>query len=166
MKRGRPAKYGRKIKRDPDEALARCAANAAESMRRITLTLQQANAAGLSYGQYVAEERKKAMKGLPKEKIEEVQALIDSGAKRAEIAEQTGVSTSTITRIKSGQLTSADKPEKPSPAPKPRADKPEIVRVLITQALEQLRSEYDGLDCKEVGQAIGLLTAAEMMLEG
>lgn len=47
-----------------------------------------------------------------------------------------------------------------------KAPKPGIVRLLITQALEQLQSEYDGLDCREVGNAVGLLTAAKMILEG
>lgn len=40
--------------------------------------------------------------------------------------------------------------------------KPGIVRQLITQALEAL----EGLDGKEAGNAIGLLTAAKMILEG
>lgn len=55
------------------------------------------------------ERRRKAlaMKGLPKEKIEEEQALIESGATRKEIAEKAGVGLATIDRIKSGLLTAA-----------------------------------------------------------
>lgn len=40
--------------------------------------------------------------------------------------------------------------------------KPGIVWLLITQALEQL----EGLDGKEAGNAVGLLTAAKLILEG
>lgn len=75
--------------------------------------LQKADAAGLSYGQYVAEEeRKKAMD---------------------------------------------KKPETPTP-------KPDIVRQLIAKAADAL--ERSEVDCKEIGEARGLLTAAKMILEG
>ena len=158
MKRGRPAKYGRKIKRDPDEALTRCAANAAESMRRITLTLQQANAAGLSYGQFVAEtERSRAMKPLSQEIREKIEQLHAEGKTREEIANETGVSKTSVQRIVTGERGSAVEPQKPGPKPKP-----DILRLLITQALEML--ERSEVDCKEIGAAVGLLTAAEMML--
>lgn len=80
--------------------------------------LQQANAAGLSYGRYVArEEERKTMKETPKEEL--------------------------------GQTAQ---------------HKPGIVRRLITQALQSL--EKLEVDCKEIGEARGLLTAAKMILEG
>lgn len=132
------------------------------------------------------ERRRKAldMKGLPKEKIEEVQALIDSGAKRSEIVEQTGVSPASYDRIKNGQLT-VDKPDKP--APKPKADKPaeytavlevlpdpltnrdmRVLRELITQTLRALagaKGEHVA-DDHALGTAVGMLTAAELLLGG
>ena len=61
------------------------------------------------------ERRRKALamsKSLSKEKIGEVQALIESGATKKEIAEKAGVGLSTVDRIKSGQLTAEGKPEK------------------------------------------------------
>lgn len=129
------------------------------------------------------ERRRKAldMKGLPKEKIEEVQALIDSGAKRSEIVEQTGVSPASYDRIKNGQLT-VDKP-----APKPKADKPaeytavlevlpdsltdrdmRVLRELITQTLRALAgAEGEHVaDDHALGTAVGMLTAAELLLGG
>lgn len=187
MKRGRPAKYGQRIKRDPDEALARCAANAAESMRRITLTLQQANAAGLSYGQYVAEtERSKIMSDtpnvtptednaptntpkrgirepLPPEKVERVKEMLAEGAKISDIVAETLVSRATIDRIKNGTYGVKQPPKPKADKPAPKAEpKPDILRLLIGQALEML--ERSEVDCKEIGAAVGLLTAAEMIL--
>lgn len=139
------------------------------------------------------ERRRKAlsMKGLPKEKIEEVQALIESGAKKADIIEQTGVSASTVDRVKAGQLTAEDKPTQTSKfvchklAPKSKAKKPEPVlaelevtpdpitqreldtlRVLIGQAVKA----FAGIECAtaadsyNLGQTFGLLTAAQMIL--
>ena len=87
---------------------------AAEKQRKeMNVVLEKANAAGLSYGQYVAEEeRKKAMN------------------------------------------------KKPEAAPAP---KPDIVRLLISKAAEAL--ERSEVDCKEIGEARGLLTAAKMILE-
>ena len=133
------------------------------------------------------ERRRKAlnMKGLPKEKIEEVQALIDSGAKRSEIVEQTGVSPASYDRIKNGQLR-VDKTDKP--APKPKADKPaeytavlevrpeplltdrdmRVLRELISQTLRALAgAEGEHVaDDHALGTAVGMLTAAELLLGG
>lgn len=87
---------------------------AAKSVKSMNDVLAKADAAGLSYGQYVAEEeRKKAM-------------------------------------IKKNEA---------APAPKP-----DIVPALISRALEAL--EKSEVDCKEVGEARGLLTAVKMILEG
>ena len=125
------------------------------------------------------------MKALTKEKIGEVKALIESGAKKADIIEQTGVSTSTVDRIKSGQLTAEGRADKPA---KPKADKPEpqayatletaqelispreldALRALIGQAVKA----FAGIECAtaadsyNLGQTFGLLTAAQMILEG
>ena len=173
---------------EPGSALAECVKNAAESMHKITLILQQASAAGLSYGQYVAEiEREKIMaKGLSKEKIEEVQALIESGATRKEIAVQAGVGLATVDRIKSGQLTAEGKATTPAPKPKPDVGRGlapaatlktvqerisprelDALRVLISQAVKA----FAGIECAtaadsyNLGQTFGLLTAAQMILE-
>lgn len=89
---------------------------AAEKQRKeLNEVLHQAEAAGLTYGQYVAaEERKK-----------------EAMDKKNEAA---------------------------------KVPKPEVVRLLIAKAEEALkRSE---VDCKEIGEAVGLLTAAEMLLGG
>lgn len=135
------------------------------------------------------ERRRKAieMKGLPKEKIEEVQALIESGATRKEIAEKAGVGLATIDRIKSGQLTAEGKPKfTPKPTPKPPKPEPQTfatlenakelispreldaLRALISQAVRA----FAGIECAtsadsyNLGQTFGLLTAAQMILEG
>jgi hypothetical protein len=131
------------------------------------------------------ERRRKAiesMKALTKEKIDEVKALIESGAKKADIIEQTGVSASTVDRVKSGQLTAENKPEKPKSAPEPKpepvfaelevAPEPitqrelDTLRVLIGQAVKA----FAGIECAtaadsyNLGQTFGLLTAAQMIL--
>ena len=91
---------------------------AAEKQRKdMNEVLAKANAAGLSYGQYVAQEERKNMKETPKEEL--------------------------------GQTAQ---------------HKPGIVRRLITQALQSL--DKSEVDCKEIGEARGLLTAAKMILEG
>lgn len=125
------------------------------------------------------------MKALTKEKIDEVKVLIESGATRKEIAEKAGVGLATIDRIKSGQLTTEGRADKPA---KPKADKPEpqayttletsqelitpreldALRALIGQAVKA----FAGIECAtaadsyNLGQTFGLLTAAQMILEG
>lgn len=134
------------------------------------------------------ERRRKAVemsKSLSKEKIEEVQALIGTGATRKEIAEKASVGLATIDRIKSGQLTAEGRADKPT---KPKADKPEpqayaeletsqelitpreldALRALIGQAVKA----FAGIECAtaadsyNLGQTFGLLMAAQMILEG
>lgn len=86
---------------------------AAKSVKSMNDVLAKADAAGLSYGQYVAEEeRKKAMN------------------------------------------------QKNEAAPVPN----DIVRLLIAKAADAL--ERSEVDCKEIGEARGLLTAVKMILEG
>lgn len=130
------------------------------------------------------ERRRKAieMKGLPKEKIEEVQALIAVGGTRKEIAEKTGVGLSTVDRIRSGQLTAEGTSEKPKSAPKPKPEPVftaleaaqecisprdlDALRALISQAVRA----FAGIECAtpadsyNLGQTFGLLTAAQMIL--
>lgn len=134
------------------------------------------------------ERRRKALamaKSLSKEKIEEVQALIESGGTRKEIAEKAGVGLATVDRIKSGQLTAEGKTDKPA---KPKAGKPEpqtyaasetsqglitpreldALRALIGQAVKAFAGiEYaTAADSYNLGQTYGLLVAAQMILEG
>ena len=117
-----------------------------------------------------------AMKGLPKEKIEEVQALIETGATRKEIAAQAGLSNTTIDRIKRGDLTAEGKPAKPAQtpvftalevAPDPITQRElDALRALISQAARA----FAGIECAtpadsyNLGQTFGLLTAAQMIL--
>lgn len=134
------------------------------------------------------ERRRKAieidMKALTKEKIDEVKALIESGAKKSDIIEQTGVSASTVDRVKAGQIAAEGKPKKPKSAPKPKPEPvfttletaPDIptqreldaLRALIGQAVKA----FAGIECAtaadsyNLGQTFGLLTAAQMILEG
>lgn len=134
------------------------------------------------------ERRRKAVamanKGLSKDKIEEVQALIESGATRKEIAEKAGVGLATVDRIRSGQLTAEGKSEKPKSASKPKPEPvftaPETAQELISprelDALRALISQavraFAGIECAtsadsyNLGQTFGLLTAAQMILEG
>jgi hypothetical protein len=133
------------------------------------------------------ERRRKALamsKSLSKEKIEEVQALIGTGATKKEIAEKAGVGLSTVDRIRSGQLTAEGKPEKPKseskPKPEPVFTAPETAQELITpRELDAFRAligqavkAFAGIECAtaadsyNLGQTFGLLTAAQMILEG
>lgn len=172
--------FKRRKNAEPGSEFDLCVKNAAESMHKITLVLQQANAVGMSYGQFVAmEERKKTManKGLSKEKIEEVQSLIESGATRKMIAAQMGVSTATVDRIKKGMQSENDKP---APAPKTAFTTLEAAKYCISprelDALRALISQavraFAGIECAtsadsyNLGQTFGLLTAAQMILEG
>jgi transposase len=125
-----------------------------------------------------------SMKALTKEKIDEVKTLIGTGATKKEIAEKAGVGLSTVDRIRSGQLTAEGKPEKPKSASKPKPEPvftaPETAQELITpRELDALRAligqavkAFAGIECAtaadsyNLGQTFGLLTAAQMILEG
>ena len=105
--------YLKKTKGVDHDVVAERTLAAAKSVQNMNAVLQEADAAGLSYGQYVAEkERKKAM----------------------------------------------DK------RPETQAPKPDIVWQLIAKAADAL--ERSEADCKKIGEARGLLTAAKMILEG
>ena len=129
-------------------------------------------------------EMSKETKPLTDEKISEVKELIEDGATIAETAARTGVSKSSVCRIKSGQLTAEGKPEKPKSAPKPKPEpvfaeleaapvpitqrELDTLRVLIGQAVKA----FAGIECAtaadsyNLGQTFGLLMAAQMILEG
>ena len=139
------------------------------------------------------ERRRKAlaMKGLPKEKIEEVQALIETGATKKEIAEKAGVGLSTVDRIRSGQLTAEGKADKPKSnnaergqGSTPAAEQQtfsalevakesisprelDALRALIGQAVKAFAGIEGATpaDSYNLGQTFGLLTAAQMILE-
>lgn len=125
----------------------------------------------------------KETKPLTDEKISEVKELIEDGATIAETAARTGVSKSSVCRIKSGKTGE----KKPLPAPKPKQEKPsappvmpetaaqpltqrelEALKALIGQAVKA----FAGIECAtsadsyNLGQTFGLLTAAQMILEG
>lgn len=144
-----------------------------------------------------------SMKALTKEKIDEVKALIESGAKKADIIEQTGVSASTVDRVKAGRLT-GDNTAKKSAKKTPETDNVgrlhEQVRAIapadplpaqtfavletaaepLTQReLEALKAligqavrAFAGIECAtaadsyNLGRTFGLLSAAQMILEG
>ena len=111
---------------------------------------------------------------LTAEKISEVRSLIDSGATTAKTAEQAGVSIATVNRIKNGTY-GVKRPKKPPKAAEPAAiTTPEVsktsttgfLRELISRAVETLRDAQGDTpdDCALVGKALGLLTAAELIL--
>lgn len=156
--------------------------------RPTTSGQRRVKAARIRYEQDILtplERRRKALtmsKSLSKEKIGEVQALIESGAKKADIIEQTGVSASTVDRIRSGQLTAEGKPDKPAPQTSPAqvftaletapdalsVKDTRILRSLTEQVLRALagvEGETDA-DSQNLGQAYGLLTAVQLILGG
>ena len=121
----------------------------------------------------------KNTKALTAEKISEVKKLIEDGESIAKTAEQTGVSKSSVCRIKSGHI-AAKKPTEPTKLPEPKytileavPDVPttreiEALKALIGQAVKA----FAGIECAtaadsyNLGQTFGLLTAAQMILEG
>lgn len=116
-----------------------------------------------------------ANKGLSKEKIEEVQALIETGATRKQIAAKMGVSTATVDRIKKGMQSEGDKP---APKTAPAFTALEVAKECISpRELDALRAligqavkAFAGIECAtaadsyNLGQTFGLLTAAQMIL--
>ena len=131
-----------------------------DEIARIDRIDREAAKHGMTYGQYVAEiERSKKVKVLPKDKIEQVEKLHAEGKSREEISAETGVSKTSVHRIINGERSSEVEPQKQGRKPKPN-----IPLFLITQAVEML--ERSEVDCKEVGAAVGMLTAARLILEG
>ena len=133
-------------------------------------------------------EEKKNTTPLTPEKIEEVRKLVEGGTTVAEAAAQTGVSVSSVCRIKSGKLTpesrSGSPPPKvrrepaikPAPAPtfttlETAADTLSARDVRILRALtEQIIRALAGTEGEQVaddhalGSALGMLTAVQMIL--
>ena len=134
------------------------------------------------------ERRRKALamanKGLSKEKIEEIQSLIERGETIKMIAATMGVSNTTVGRIKAGMRAVEDKP-----APKPNNVGRELAPAAPSAALEaaqerispreldalraligQAVKAFAGIECAtaadsyNLGQTFGLLTAAQMIL--
>ena len=111
---------------------------------------------------------------LPPEKVERVKEMLAEGAKISTIIAETLVSRATIDRIKNGTY-GVKQPKKPTKAAEPavftalevsKNGTDDILRRLISEAKNNLSdvSAFEHCDCKEVGYAIGLLTAAEMIL--
>lgn len=63
-----------------------------------------------------------------------------------------------------GQYVLAQRKEEESMKEEPKTVNSEIVRLLIAKAADALKSSE--ADCKEIGEAYGLLTAVQMILEG
>ena len=164
---------------------------AAERLAKVNEICKLAWLNGMSYGRYIAE-RIKIMEEenkvtveetakkhgirepLPPEKVERVKEMLAEGAKISTIIAETLVSRATIDRIKNGTY-SVKQPKKPPKAAEPagvttpevsKSDKRDILRRLISEAKNNLSdvSAFEHCDCKEVGYAIGLLTAVEMIL--
>ena len=111
---------------------------------------------------------------LPPEKVERVKEMLAEGAKISTIIAETLVSRATIDRIKNGTY-GVKQPKKPPKAAEPavftalevsKNGTDDILRRLISEAKNNLSdaSAFELCDCKEVGYAIGLLTAVEMIL--
>ena len=106
---------------------------------------------------------------LPPEKVERVREMLAEGAKINDIIAETLVSRSTIDRIKNGTY-GVKQPKKEPAAVVPEASSPHtsgILHELISRAVETLRDTQGDTpdDCALVGKALGLLTAAELLLE-
>ena len=111
---------------------------------------------------------------LPPEKVERVKEMLAEGAKISTIIAETLVSRTTIDRIKNGTY-GVKQPKKPPKSAEPAVSTAlevskngtdSIVLRLIAEAKNNLSdvSAFEHCDCKEVGYAIGLLTAVEMIL--
>lgn len=140
---------------------------------------------GMSYGRYIVE-RSKIMEEenkvtaeeapkkrgirepLPPEKFERVREMLAEGAKITDIIAETQVSRSTIDRIKNGTY-GGKQPKKEPAAIMPETSNTHtngILHELISRAVETLRDTQGDTpdDCALVGKALGLLTAAELLL--
>lgn len=120
---------------------------------------------------------------IPESVVLVIRRMLDEGKTFKEIVEKTGVSQSTVSRIKNGQLTADCKPDtephhEPSPAQtftvlESMADTlpPRDVAILrslteqVLRALAGVEGETDA-DSHNLGQAYGLLTAVQLILGG
>lgn len=103
-------------------------------------------------------EEKKDTTPLTPEKIAEVQKLVEDGTTIAKTAAQTGVSVSSVCRIKKGKLTG----EKRKPALTDRDI--DLLRQLIDRSLAAISGAKNGHSA--LGKAYGLLVAAQLILGG
>lgn len=160
---------------------------AAERLTKVNVICKLAWFNGMSYGQYIAE-RSKIMEEenkvtieevpkkrgirekLPPEKLERVREMLAEDAKISDIIAETLVSRTTIDRIKSGTY-GTKQPKKEPAAVVPEASNTRtdgVLCELISRAVETLRDTQGCSpdDCAQVGKALGLLEAVEMVLEG
>lgn len=160
--------------------------HAAERQAKVNAICESARISGMSYGRYIAERskimneeekvtaaeetpKKRGIKEkLPPEKVERVKEMLAEGAKISDIIAETLVSRTTIDRIKSGTY-GVKQPKKEPAAVVPEVSSPHtdgILHELISRAVETLRDTQGCSpdDCAMVGKALGLLEAAEMML--
>lgn len=158
---------------------------AAERLTKVNVICKLAWLNGMSYGQYIAE-RSKIMEEenkvtieeapkkrgirekLPPEKVERVKEMLAEGAKISDIIAETLVSRTTIDRIRDGTY-GVKQPKKEPAAVVSEVSSPHtdgILHELISRAVETLRDTQGCSpdDCAMVGKALGLLEAAEMML--
>jgi len=161
---------------------------ATERLAKVNAICNLAWLNGMSYGRYIAERskimdeenrvttaetptaepRKRGIREpLPPEKIERVREMLAEGAKISDIVAETLVSRATIDRIKNGTYGVKQPPKPKADKPAPKAEpKPDILRQLISEvslALADVSGECEN-DDKAIGRALGLLTAAEMIL--
>lgn len=159
--------------------------HAAERLASVNRICSLAAASGMTYGEYIierdrimSEENKVTVEEVPKkrgireklppEKVERVKEMLAEGAKISDIIAETLVSRTTIERIRDGTY-GVKQPKKEPAAVVPEVSSPhtdEILHELISRAVETLRDTQGGTpdDCALVGKALGLLEAAEMML--
>jgi hypothetical protein len=160
--------------------------HAAERLASVNRICSLAVANGMTYGKYIierdrimSEENKATVEEAPKkrgireplppEKVERVREMLAEGAKINDIIAETLVSRATIDRIKNGTY-GVKQPKKEPAAVVPESSSPHtsgILRELIGRAVETLRDTQGDTpdDCALVGKALGLLTAAELLLE-
>lgn len=160
--------------------------HAAERLASVNRICSLAVANGMTYGKYIterdrimSEENKVTVEEAPKkhggireplppEKVERVKEMLAEGAKISDIVAETLVSRATIDRIKNG--TYGLKQPKKVPAAVAAETSGQrtdgILHELISRAVETLRDTQGDTpdDCALVGKALGLLTAAEMIL--
>lgn len=162
--------------------------------RPITSKQRRKQAAHERYQQDILtplERRRKVIMGhqkLTNEKIAEVQVLLEGGARKVDIIEQTGVSRASVDRIANGELTAEGKKERTASEVRPRTSvksapaptfttletaadtlSPRDVRILralteqIIRALAGTEGEHVA-DDHALGSALGMLTAVQMIL--
>ena len=158
--------------------------HAAERLASVNRICSLAVANGMTYGKYIIErdrimnEENKVVEEAPKkrgireplppEKVERVREMLAGGAKINDIIAETLVSRATIDRIKNGTY-GVKQPKKEPAAVATEASSPHtsgILHELISRAVETLRDTQGDTpdDCALVGKALGLLTAAELLL--